>query len=284
MRSPPRRNGYSLIELLAVIGILAVLLALTTSAVQRVRNSVRTVERASWHEQRQLGTTERRTLPLKVLFIGNSYTTTNDLPGTLAALVKASGLQPTLVVDQHCVGGHTLQQHWDEGAALKKIQSDDWDFVVLQEQSQTALAAYGQQEKFFPYSKEFVREIKARQSIPLFYMTWKRPDTPFPAEGWIDSYVQITKLTKSEVAPAGIAYERAKLAIPGWNPYADPGGHPTPAGTYLTACVFYCQLFDRDPVGLPPLLIPAAEATILQNCAREAVKDSQRRTRSVLLR
>ena len=284
MRSPNRRDGYSLIELIVALGILAVLIALTTSAVQRVRNSVRAVERASWHEQRQLGTTERRTLPLQVLFIGNSYTTTNDLPGTLAALVQASGQQPTLVVDQHCVGGATLQQHWEAGDALKKIQSSDWDFVVLQEQSQTALPAFGQQEKFFPYSQEFVREIKARQGIPLFYMTWKRPDTPFPAEDWIDSYVQITKRTKSEVAPAGIAFERVKLAIPGWNPYADTGGHPTSASTYLTACVFYCQLLDRDPVGLPPLGIPAAEATALQNCAREAVKDGQRRTRSVLLR
>ncbi len=31
--------------------------------------------------------------------------------------------------------------------------------------------------------------------------------------------------------------------------------HPSPAGTYLAACVFYATLFKRDPTGLPARVI-----------------------------
>jgi hypothetical protein len=46
------------------------------------------------------------------------------------------------------------------------------------------------------------------------------------------------------------------------------GVHPTTAGTYLAACVFYASIFDSSPVGhSDDDSLPAAEATMLQRVA-----------------
>ena len=48
--------------------------------------------------------------PLRVFFVGNSYTFVNDLPGVLAGLAEASRGR-RIVTGQRTPGGYTLEQH-----------------------------------------------------------------------------------------------------------------------------------------------------------------------------
>lgn len=280
--SPRIRRGLSLLELLVVVSILAVLATMTTCAAMQVHTAGLRAERANWHHQRRLGETTPRRLPIKVLFIGNSYTSANDLPGVVEALATAKGTQPPLVVDSHTPGGARLKDHWEGGDALAKVQSQSWDFVVLQEQSQTPLRHFGRDAFFYPYARRWNGTIRERGAIPLFYMTWKRPDTPGVQDDWTRSYVEITKELQAEVAPAGMAWEKAQARLPRLVMYADTGGHPTPAATYLVACVFYAAVYDKTPVGLPASVetkggtrvgVTDTEAKVLQECAWEALTE-----------
>ena len=49
--------------------------------------------------------------------------------------------------------------------------------------------------------------------------------------------------------------------------------HPSIQGTYLVACLFYGALWEQTPVGTAwtPLLVPAEQATYLQNVAARAL-------------
>jgi len=75
----------------------------------------------------------RRAAPLKVLFVGNSFTARNDLPGLVARLAAARGrrLEHRLI----SAGGASLRMHWNKGEAPKAIREGGYDYVVLQEQS-----------------------------------------------------------------------------------------------------------------------------------------------------
>ncbi len=72
--------------------------------------------------------------PLRVFFVGNSYTFVNDLPGVLAGLADASRGR-RIVTGQYTPGGYTLEQHVKDGKAAEDIKHEKWDVVVLQEQS-----------------------------------------------------------------------------------------------------------------------------------------------------
>ncbi|MFO0876325.1 MAG: prepilin-type N-terminal cleavage/methylation domain-containing protein [Gemmataceae bacterium] len=285
--STRQRSAVTLLELLVVVAIVAVLVALLLPALHQVRLAALRAERANWIYQRSLGKSGPRQLPIKVLFIGNSYTATNDLPGMVEALARAIETRPGLVVASHLVGGATLKKHWDDGTALQKIQSDDWDFVVLQEQSQTPLPHFGRDELFYPYARRFAEQIREVGALPLFYMTWARPDTPGPQEWWTSSYVGICKELNAECAPAGMAMEKLKQSLPGLTLFQDPGGHPTPQATYQIACVFLATLLDRPLEGLPSqvtvnattIQVAPEQAAWMQRNAWESLQEVKRRIR-----
>ena len=70
---------------------------------------------------------------LNILFIGNSFTQRNDLPGLLAAMAQERGVR--IRHNLISAGGASLRTHWNAGRAAKEIEAGDYDYVVLQEQS-----------------------------------------------------------------------------------------------------------------------------------------------------
>lgn len=284
MLASRRRGAFSLIEILVVLAILATVISLTVGAVQRTRSAYLRLERSAWLEARRQHQNLPRTQPVRVLFIGNSYTSVNDLPATLKALSGAAG-PPGLVVDSHLVGGAKLKDHWDAGTAPDKIRNGDWDFVVLQEQSQTPLPAFGRETFYVPFAKQFAELIRQHGAVPILYLTWTRPDTPgFSQRDYTTSVTDLARNLKAEVAPAGIAKELVEQQIPGFGFYADAGGHPTPTGTYLVACAFFATIFDKSPEGLPASVatpsgaigVPPAQAPIVQKAAADALATLKR--------
>ena len=106
-----------------------------------------------------------------VLFIGNSYTYVNDLPNTLRQL--ALSLDDTMTVASSAPGGYTLFQHSTYAPTIAAIESQDWDFVVLQEQSQLGALPFDVTTTELGASA-LVQRIEENHecTYPVFYMTW----------------------------------------------------------------------------------------------------------------
>jgi hypothetical protein len=67
-----------------------------------------------------------------ILFLGNSYTYFNDLPGMVKSLASAAGFSAS--VTSIAPGGQNLGGH--VSSSLGTITSGNWDVVVIQDQSQ----------------------------------------------------------------------------------------------------------------------------------------------------
>jgi len=206
----------------------------------------------------------------RVLFIGNSFTFKNG--GIDAELAR---LEPSCATSSVTAGGATLQQQWTTGQALQAIRSGHWDYVVLQEQSQTPVIA---QALFRDYAARFAQAIRASGATTVLLMTWQRPDSA--AEGVTTanlaaSYRSVADQIGARVAPAGEAFAEALLERPDLV-LNQPDGHPTTAGTYLAACVVYDTIFRRSPVGIASsdLGISPDARVFLQEVAAESLTGS----------
>ena len=185
--------------------------------------------------------------PLRVFFVGNSYTFVNDLPGVLAGLAEASRGR-RILTGQYTPGGYTLEQHVKDGKAMEGLKNENWDVVVLQEQS--VLPVF-QPARMYDGARKLHETIKSQAARTLFYLTWARKGQPQMQEGLNQAYLSIAKELHANIAPVGTAWQRAMKENPALELYMQDGSHPSPEGTYLAACVFYATLLDKSPLGLP---------------------------------
>lgn len=110
-----------------------------------------------------------------MFFIGNSYTAQNNLPQLISEIAGSTG--DYLNYQSYTPGGSTLQDHANDNAVLNTINQGNWDYVVLQEQSQIpAFSTSFVQTEFFPFATQLANNIKSRNACgnPVFYMTWGR--------------------------------------------------------------------------------------------------------------
>ena len=218
----------------------------------------------------------------KILFVGNSHTYTNDLPGMFFEMAQAGG--HGVDVYDLTEGSYTLQRFSDPEDELDEIltdalQSEPWDFVVLQENTNAAVA-FNAKKDMYPYARKLDEMIKAAGGQTAFLMTWA------PEEG---AGAFSREMVQGQLA-AGyrtIAEELDALLIPGGEVFAkaleqdeelqlwgEDGQHPSVEGTYLAACTAYALLFQETPVGNPYLAdLDQDKAQELQGMAQAFILD-----------
>ena len=206
---------------------------------------------------------------VRMLFIGNSFTTKNNLP-TLLSGIALAGMGINIESKVISAGGASLRRHWNAGAA-SAITGEKWDHVVFQEQSTLPVK---NSNRFHENVREFVPVMRESGAKMVLFMTWARKKEPENQTLLTDSYNQIGKELEASVVPVGTAWQ--KLLAKHDKPvlHAEDGSHPTVAGSYLAACTFYATLFGGDPTKIDTDLgdLTDEERKLLQRVAMTACK------------
>jgi len=193
-------------------------------------------------------------MSLKILFIGNSYT--GQVRRMVSALVKASPYANSKV-QFISPGGKTLAFHLSQEKTMDLIREGDWDFVVLQDQSQTPAVF---PDTFMDAAKGIDAIIDESGAQTVFYETWGRrdgdkrnperfPDYDSMQKALSNSYKKAARKCDARLAPVGTAWAIVRDRYPslGRELYAKDGSHPADAGAFLAACVFYATFLGGDP-------------------------------------
>jgi hypothetical protein len=216
---------------------------------------------------------------LRVLFIGNSFTYANDLPGTFSKLACSGGHQ--VITGIAAEGGYTLANHLESSKTLDAIQKQPWNIVVLQEQSELPAFESSRQQYTYPAARILVGKIMAVDAEPVFFQTWGYRDGD-PDYGISDydtmqaaldaGYDGIANELHVRVVRVGDAWKEVHHQPQLLNLWQSDGMHPNKEGTYLAACVFYTTLFNQTPEGLDYRgEISLANAQVLQTVAAKTI-------------
>ena len=226
--------------------------------------------------------------------LGNSYTSVNDLTGLVQLLAQAEG--HSVVKDLNAPGGNTLGAPQTSGSphsmnpvSISKINSADWDFVVLQEQSVIPALPNVRAAYMLPGGQDLQALISANfaGTTTLLYQTWGRRDPgthcwttycgTFASfnemqDALTEGYDELAALIGATVVPVGEAWRRAFALAPEIELHSADGIHPSFEGTYLSACVFFAKIFNQSPEGSSFIAhLDPGTAAFLQRVAAETV-------------
>ncbi|MEW4368144.1 Ig-like domain-containing protein, partial [Aliikangiella maris] len=178
----------------------------------------------------------------RVLFVGNSLTGHFDIPGTLKQMATEKGI--ALSIDTEIYGGNTFENHYFREATTTKINTGDYDTVVLQGGSYEPIY---ETDKLMTYGGLMSDRVIAANKTPVFYMTWHHRDAySVEAPKVRENYQALANSKQQTLNPVGIAFAKVVTDYPAIQMFSD-GTHQSEAGAFLSAAMFYGFLLKQDP-------------------------------------
>ncbi len=214
--------------------------------------------------------------PVRLLFIGNSLTYSNNLPEMVRALLQRAGRSP-VEVRTVAYPNFSLTEHRQQGDAVTAIRETGWDLVVLQ-QGPSSLPE--SRVQLVAEARWFAGEARAAGSPVALLMVWPATDYFGSFDAVRDSYRIAADSAGGRFLGAGEAWRAAWRRDSTLKLYSKDGFHPSPMGSYLAAMVvagaLEAKALGRAPdtlmvSGVPVGVTPAQRATLVAS-AREALE------------
>lgn len=185
--------------------------------------------------------------PLHVVFVGNSYTYTNDLPALFRALVHGQNPQREVATEAFVMPGGYLNERWREGAVQQYLQSHRVDVLVLQEAGgwlrcadhpslRTTFACTDSLRTHKRFAK-FAARLGIRTVI---FGTWGADAREQAAISRV--LRRLSRATDAVPADAGAAILQLRKLDAQRTPFSDRWLHPTPDSSMLIAIMLYAAI------------------------------------------
>jgi PKD repeat protein len=204
---------------------------------------------------------------LSVLFLGNSYSSYNNLPQLVQSLSSSAG--KTLIIDSNMPGGLSMSGHANNATTFSKISQGNWDYVILQEQSQMPTIDFYRYNEMYPAItdlKSLIEQYNPCAKI-ITYMTWGRryggqqcgPGATYCSPVFVDfnhmqdsltsAYLEISEQLNIQCAPVGLTWQNilndTTLIL-----HSNDNSHPNIDGSYVAALSIYSLIWKQPSNGI----------------------------------
>ena len=203
----------------------------------------------------------------RIMFVGNSFSFYNNgVHNHLGGLVRSAGdWSRAYRFRLNTLSGGRLQEHTAQLKNIISAKNANWDTFVLQPHSNEAISKT--RAKAFELAlSEQVNIVRNAGAEPLLFMTWAYKGDNEMHQQLLKAYTGAGTKHNLRLIPVGNAFQHAQQQLPnielyvadvlsvsadGRLTYKADIKHPSPAGSYLAACVFYAALYQKSPENLP---------------------------------
>lgn len=192
---------------------------------------------------------------ITIAYFGNSHTAVNDVPGMVAAMLRA-GEPARTVASTVSPDWLFLNERGDHEPSLSLLRSQRWSFVVLQAQNYSSSGQF-----VYPTlgAQKLVNLSRTQGAVPILFAEWPRrgiAETP----RILDVYTSIAMNAPACVPPIPQSFDVALARHPDLTLHAADGNHSAPPGAFLAALILYATMSGRDVAALPTLSIGGVDA------------------------
>ena len=199
----------------------------------------------------------------KVLFLGNSFTYTYDIPNLFNQLATNAGF--SVLVDSYtqagiAVANEQVTGHINDPLAQAKISSQPWDFVVVQDNMGNYVNSAGIPSACGNANVTLYNQIKANNICTriIYFSGWGPSGGVFSGDNTQACIDRIftnmlflnNNIGDEIVTPIGKAWNSSLSLLPSVNLYHSDNVHPSLEGSYLAAASIFTSIFKRNPSGL----------------------------------
>jgi hypothetical protein len=230
--------------------------------------------------------------PKTAIFIGNSFFYYNNsmhnqvlsLARNADAQNRAAYAATSVTISGSGMNWHNVEAYFTADG-MASYSFDDANNVVMTKRDKkfdVAIMMDCSQCPIHPQLKSVFTEYSAKQiatvrkfgASPVLFMSWAYADKPEMTAQLSDAYTAAGNANDALVIPAGLAFARSIAKRPELNLYAADKRHPSPAGTYLAACVTFSALYKQSPIdNAYRATLDGPTASFLQAVAWETVQD-----------
>ena len=221
--------------------------------------------------QLEQGPLTQEPLGYRILLVGNSHSSRNDLPDLVAALIRLGQPGATAYAEAAPRWAY-LVDRLDDGVTQKALDAQPWTHVVLQAQKYSTSGRYD-----YPTdaAEEWIRRVRKRGATPILFPEWARRGNAEEGPRIQKLHLSIASREPACVAPVDFAWHIVHRADPSLRLHARDGNHSNRNGALLTAYVLY-QAITRDPASELPGLAKTKVDTKLQDLMRHAETEAYR--------
>ncbi len=220
---------------------------------------------------------------MNILFVGNSFTYNNEMPSLFGRIAESAGCEVN--TDYVAFGGFYLKNYNDAQSdagklLLDKLKQNDWDYVVIQEQSRNPIT---DSADFQINVEKLIKLVREHHAKPVLYQTWAYQNGSKKLEstglsyrkmytGLKTAYRTAADKNRCRLAPVGSAFYLCSLVDKNICLYnSEDNYHPSLQGSYLAACVIFYKIFGSRKAVTFSGGLDKRQASVLRFTARLCV-------------
>lgn len=175
-----------------------------------------------------------------ILFIGNSLTYSNDLPG----LVETIGEVYDKQISTQCIcrPNYALEDHWNDGLVQKKIGAEKFDYVLFQ---QGPSSQANGRSSLIEYGGKISALAKMKGANPAYFMVWPSVQYYHTFGGVIKNHNDAAEVNESMIVPVGELWRDFRITPNKSDLYSADQFHPSATGSFLVALTIIKTIFPE---------------------------------------